>query len=266
MVASSLLTTYLGSGPLAARPPSPAIPAGGSALYYATDSSVLYVYDGSTWDSVGGGSVPVGDYAYDPPIAGTDLPTAVLGAGCTLTATDVSLKGLSLELTTGTQRAAARVATPPSTPFTVTALSSVYGLSNAELGWGICLRNSSNNRMLVLYETPSSSVIAFQSWADITTFNGAIDSVSNPNYYRQSPVYLAVHVSAGGTVTAYWSSNGANWLALATTTTLGAYLTAAGGSLDQVGLWQFGSTTSNRINTLCKFWRVDTTNPPAVAV
>lgn len=51
-MASSLLTTYLGSGLLAARPAAPSLPTGGLAFYYATDTSLVYAYD-SSWHTVG---------------------------------------------------------------------------------------------------------------------------------------------------------------------------------------------------------------------
>lgn len=43
------VSVYLGAGVIASRPASPDVPAGGSAFYYGTDTSLLYVYDGSSW-------------------------------------------------------------------------------------------------------------------------------------------------------------------------------------------------------------------------
>lgn len=52
---SGLITNYLGAGLAASRPASPSITTGSLATYYATDTGVTSVYDGSTWHTVGGG-------------------------------------------------------------------------------------------------------------------------------------------------------------------------------------------------------------------
>lgn len=93
-MASSLITTYLGSGLLADRPAAPSVPSGGLASYYATDTGLLYVYD-SSWHTVSpvtsvfgrtGAVVAVsGDYtsaqiSYDNAVSGlaaTDVKEAI---------------------------------------------------------------------------------------------------------------------------------------------------------------------------------------------
>lgn len=52
---SSVITDYLGSGPIADRPTTPDIPDGATAIWYATDTTVLYVWDGSAWDAPNAG-------------------------------------------------------------------------------------------------------------------------------------------------------------------------------------------------------------------
>jgi len=52
---TGLITEYVGAGLAAARPVTPAVASGATAFYYATDTSVLSVWDGSAWDTVGGG-------------------------------------------------------------------------------------------------------------------------------------------------------------------------------------------------------------------
>ena len=48
-MAAQKISVYLGAGTFANRPASPDVPTGGSAFYYATDTMLLYVYDGSSW-------------------------------------------------------------------------------------------------------------------------------------------------------------------------------------------------------------------------
>jgi hypothetical protein len=55
-MASSLLKDYIGRGLAADRPVTPTPGTGVAVFYYATDTNALSVWDGSAWDSVGGGS------------------------------------------------------------------------------------------------------------------------------------------------------------------------------------------------------------------
>lgn len=55
MTASTIITDYLGRGLFASRPASPNIPSGGTAWYYATDTTALYVWDGSAWQQAAAG-------------------------------------------------------------------------------------------------------------------------------------------------------------------------------------------------------------------
>lgn len=52
---STLITDYLGRGTHSARPATPPIPAGGTALYYETDTTTLFYWNGAAWVSAGGG-------------------------------------------------------------------------------------------------------------------------------------------------------------------------------------------------------------------
>lgn len=54
-MASGALITYLGTGVAASRPATPDTFTGIPSLYYATDTDTLSVWDGSTWEAVGGG-------------------------------------------------------------------------------------------------------------------------------------------------------------------------------------------------------------------
>lgn len=58
-MASGRLIDYLGEGLFSARPVTPNLAAGALGLYYATDTNVLYGWDGSAWDVVGGNNSPI---------------------------------------------------------------------------------------------------------------------------------------------------------------------------------------------------------------
>lgn len=55
---SRSITEYLGTGLLSARPVTPDVVSGCSAGYFATDTGIFYVWDGTAWQSTGG-SPPV---------------------------------------------------------------------------------------------------------------------------------------------------------------------------------------------------------------
>jgi len=57
-MADQRVSDYVASGLIANRPATPDPPTGGSSFYYATDESILYVWDivAGAWDEVGGGS------------------------------------------------------------------------------------------------------------------------------------------------------------------------------------------------------------------
>lgn len=61
MTTSTLITDYLGEGLHAARPATPNIPAGGTAIYYETDTTNTFAWSGSAWvqiNGTGGGGGP----------------------------------------------------------------------------------------------------------------------------------------------------------------------------------------------------------------
>lgn len=55
MVASTAITDYFGAGTHAARPTSPNVPTGCTAIYYETDTTFTFVWSGSAWVQVAGG-------------------------------------------------------------------------------------------------------------------------------------------------------------------------------------------------------------------
>ena len=90
---STLITQYLGEGTAASRPATPSVATGCIAFYYATDTSTLSVWNGSSWGSVGG---------YSPGTAPTIVQSAhgntggATGGGAGLTMTSAPTNGILL--------------------------------------------------------------------------------------------------------------------------------------------------------------------------
>lgn len=55
MTASSQITDYISKGTHAARPATPNVPSGCSALYYETDTTNAFIWTGSAWAQLNGG-------------------------------------------------------------------------------------------------------------------------------------------------------------------------------------------------------------------
>lgn len=86
MAGSTLITDYLGEGTHAARPTSPSVPTGGTAIYYETDTTNTFAWSGSAWvqiNGTGGGGVTAAivqhkavDSASNSGVTFTSAPTA----------------------------------------------------------------------------------------------------------------------------------------------------------------------------------------------
>lgn len=48
---TNLITEYMGTGPLSARPATPNVTVGCTAFYWGTDTNTLYAWDGSAWQT-----------------------------------------------------------------------------------------------------------------------------------------------------------------------------------------------------------------------
>jgi hypothetical protein len=53
MAASTLILDYLGANIAASRPTAPAVPTGGLAVYYATDTGAVSLWSGASWVTIG---------------------------------------------------------------------------------------------------------------------------------------------------------------------------------------------------------------------
>lgn len=90
-MASGRLVDYLGRGLAAARPAAPVLHTGTLGLYYATDTGVLSLWDGSAWDTLAGGDVVGPASVTDSHLAQFDGTTGELLKGGVSLDTDVAL-------------------------------------------------------------------------------------------------------------------------------------------------------------------------------
>lgn len=220
--------------------------------------------------SGGGGGGAFGEFAYGPPVASA-FTVVGGGSGVTATATDYTGKGLGLKvIASGSGRSAAALQTPPAAPYTVTTrLSGWSGLLNgsAEQYIGLILRNSSNGRSMIAFRYFDRNLY-IQAFTDMngaggSTVAGPTDNMFMPN----SSLYFAVNVDGSGNIQYYYSGDGAQWEPFGSATTAGAFLTAAGGTIDQVGIFMAVRPSSGQVGyLLCPYYRVDTISPPAIAL
>jgi hypothetical protein len=84
-MASTIISEYLGRGLASARPVTPNVPAGVSALYFSTDTGILSAWDGSGWVNVtptgGGGALTL--------VQHTTAARATISSGITLSSAPV---------------------------------------------------------------------------------------------------------------------------------------------------------------------------------
>lgn len=140
---TTLITDYVGRGSHAARPVTPDIPAGATALYYETDTGNSFVWTGSIWLQVNAGAAAGGLFSEimssAPTAAGTGFGTWLNQGSATVAD---AATGIALNITSGNGSAHVvhgRLATVPATPYTKTALLLLEhnGLqySAAGVGW-----------------------------------------------------------------------------------------------------------------------------------
>lgn len=86
MASSTLITDYLAEGTHAARPVTPNVPTGGTALYYETDTTNTFAWSGAAWVQInggGGGATPA--IVQNGAISGSSgIQSVTLGAAPTL--------------------------------------------------------------------------------------------------------------------------------------------------------------------------------------
>lgn len=203
----------------------------------------------------GGGGGNQGELAYGPPTA-ANLPTNILTTGVTLVANDRPNRGLSLVMTTGASRGAMRVATVPALPFTFACRIAFSAPNTSEFGFGVAVRNSTNNRQSGIYKYSDGNVYT-QNWSDASNFVSSFGGSITGQQLASTFVYFAVSVDAANNITCYASNDGTHWNLIGTTT-VAAYI----GTLNQVGVWMFSTTGARIANALIPWWRLDAIIPP----
>ncbi len=90
MTASTVITEYLGVGVAASRAVSPNVPTGGAAWYYATDTGVVSVWNGSAWVNVSSTNIKTASLQFLIDGGGSAITTGMKGYievpfSCTIT-------------------------------------------------------------------------------------------------------------------------------------------------------------------------------------
>lgn len=89
-MADRSIVDYLGAGVAASRPTTPSLGSGVCGIYYATDTDVASLWDGSTWNTLGGGGGVIGS------------DSAYAGSNTTMTSSNTFYDAVSLSLDAGT--------------------------------------------------------------------------------------------------------------------------------------------------------------------
>lgn len=170
MASSTLITAYLSEGTHAARPAAPAVPTGGLALYYETDTKNLFFYDlGTTsWISVSSTlAVPTIINSTGTPITigspgNTSLQSVLAGANI------IEIDGLG-----GTTAIVGRTANgTPAAPTATTSGQSLFILTGR--GYGATMFGTTNTGALTFAATENFSDTAHGTRCVIaTTANGS---------------------------------------------------------------------------------------------
>lgn len=126
----------------------------------------------------------------------------------------------------------ARLRSAPATPCTIVTRLRHTPENASEAG--LILRNSTNNRNLRLMSLHDSATY-FQSWSTASAFNAGIGFEA----FGARHIWFKYIITAAGSIRAYHSLDGGMWKHIGSTTK-NAYITAAGGSVNQVGVYHRG--------------------------
>jgi len=190
-MASVLISEYMGRGPVSNRPASPNVPSGVAAMWFATDSGILSVWDGSSWnDIVPAGSLSVVQSAV---VAQTNLST-----GITLPATPQAgnlLLSLVMRNATIAPAASAGWSSATTASGTFTSYNAAFKVAGiGEPATQTPTSTSAANGAIVMWEIAGARRIIV----------GSSGSSSSPNSY--SPGIIR---AVGGLILgAAWSTNG----------------------------------------------------------
>lgn len=263
-MASSIITEYLGSGLASARPVTPDVASGVLALYYATDTNTLSVWDGSAWDDVGGGGGGGGGGAgqpwyFNPPLAAS-FPFASNSTVSPMVLTNDSDAGLLMQMGTPSagfvkSQVSKAIAAPASDWSVKTRLSGrVARGSGNYVSVGLMLLESGTGKITCFNPTASESGtwrLAITDWSTLGAggftrhiYNEIEDSV---------PQWLRVDFTAStGTLTYFRSDSGKNWSAFTSVLANTSFTVRP----DRVGfacVYNLGGTDPEALMT-CDYW------------
>lgn len=201
----------------------------------------------------GGGGGGESELDFSPPTA-ADLPIQVATATAfTTSVTDVAGKGLTLFLNPsgGGNKTLARLKVPPVAPFTITVRfrQTPHDASDEA---GIFLYNSSNQRNLRLLMLSTGQIFG-QQWSDLDTFNASFFVNPFSTGANQLMAWFRVTVDGAGGVSFSYSFDGA-YFKPSGATTLAAYLTAAGGAFDGVGIHARAASIGGLSSMCCHYY------------
>ena len=185
-MSSSMITDYIGSGLAAARPATPNIAAGSTAMWFSTDTNTLSVYGGGLWtDIAGGGGGGDSVDIFDIPAAAT-FPTIING-GSASPAPSVTDQTYGMvfdsSVTQGGDRIrAAMQAIPHATTFTLTV---GVRITMAAINFRSCgLFLTDGTKFIGIHQ--QSSIVQVTRYTNLTTFSvnsAAMATTSRAQWY-----------------------------------------------------------------------------------
>lgn len=211
-MASSLLKDYMGRGLAAARPVTPSVGTGVSAFYYATDTSVLSVWDGAAWDSVGGGGGSSAPWYFDPPLA-ADFTLANSGVGDLVLAddSDVGLTMVAPTTFTGSLNTACATVAVPAGDWTATMRMTGAPLGTEYTGMGMILRNAAGASYMFGVRRYGSGLSTMNNkWTSLSNFTANF-SQRDYNSLADMPWRRIIFDSTTGLITFQLSQDGKTW-------------------------------------------------------
>lgn len=203
-----------------------------------------------TWETPSGGGGSLERTRVKPVVANFTLENAGTASisdgvnGLILSAPSSAVNTRFARLTSG----------PPASPYTITTRAAIQSPVNANtVHWNsIILRNSSNGRFVNFAST--GQVLVSQRWSAYTVFNSAITSVNMADH-SWTPWHRVIN--DGTTLTFQISNDGEDWYTFGATEALATYLTAAGGTVDQIGFAVInGAASSYTHETIFQSWEV----------
>lgn len=169
MATSTLITDYMGVGTHAARPASPNVPTGVTAIYYETDTTNTFAWTGAAWVQING--------------AGGGTPPAIVQSG--FAAAAASLTGLTLGAApTNGNLLVAFVANGSSTITPSAGWNTAFTPDGAGVLWSHCLWKiagagesttqspAGSLSIIGMYELSNASVGPNQDFLDVTGTTG----------------------------------------------------------------------------------------------